>query len=348
MDLRPTPEQEQLVATFAALFAKHATPEHVRAAEPRGFDPALWEQLLDLGVVTMGVGEPAGGWGASLLDLALVTEQLGRVVAPAPVAEAQAAARLLERLPGDAAAATLASVVDDGRLVTLALSRSTRMVPAAAVADAAIVPSEDALLLVPLGDGVATPVANLGSMPVADLAADAIVGPEVIVLARGPEAAAAHGAAVDDWLALTAAALVGLGQRALEIGVAYVKERHAWGVPIGSFQAVAHRLADSATALDGAQLVAREAAWAATARPERHGELAAMAFGLAYEAARDASYRSLHFHGGYGFMMEYAIQLYYRRARAWATVFGGPTYHHRRIADKRYGPLPTASGSVVA
>ena len=151
------------------------------------------------------------------------------------------------------------------------------------------------------------------------------------------EGCAAFETALDEWLLLTAAALVGLGARSLEIGVEYVKEREAFGVPIGSFQAVAHRLADSATALDGARLLAYEAAWAVEDDPGRATELAALAFAFAAEAARDASYRSLHFHGGYGFMMEYDIQLFWRRARAWTNVWAEPAAGYRRAADARYG-----------
>ena len=68
-----------------------------------------------------------------------------------------------------------------------------------------------------------------------------------------------------------------------------------------------------------------------------------MAFAYAAESARDATYRSLHFHGGYGFMMEYDVQLYYRRARAWANVFAEPRLVYRRAADRRYGPVGEAS-----
>jgi alkylation response protein AidB-like acyl-CoA dehydrogenase len=175
-------------------------------------------------------------------------------------------------------------------------------------------------------------------MPLADVdvnrAADA--------LATGARGRDAFEAALDDFLVLTAAALVGVGARALEIGVEYVKERKAWGVPVGSFQSVAHRLADAATAMDGARLLAYEAAWAADAEPARAPELAALAFAFAHESARDATYRSLHYHGGYGFMTEYDVQLYWRRARAWANVFAEPRLVYRRAADHRYGRVVTA------
>jgi alkylation response protein AidB-like acyl-CoA dehydrogenase len=337
MDLRLTDEQTQLVDAFASLYAKHSTPELVRAAEKVGFDPGLWERLGELGAVPMAVAESAGGWGATFLDLALAAEQQGRFVAPVPAIETQVAARLLERV-GEPASAALADALSGDRLVTFA-PRAARaggaeLVPAGAIADDAVVLVGDALVVVPL-DGRRTVVENLGSMPLADI--ELAAAPTV--LASGAQAHALHDRAVDEWLALTAAALVGVAARALEIGVEYVKERKAWGVPIGSFQAVAHRLADCATAVDGARLLAYEAAWAVDEQPGRAGELAAMAFSFAYETARDATYRSLHFHGGYGFMMEYDIQLYYRRARAWANVFTNPEEGYLRVADRRYGPV---------
>jgi alkylation response protein AidB-like acyl-CoA dehydrogenase len=336
MDLRLSPEQDQLVDAFVGLYSKHSSPEQVRAVEATGFDPDLWPRLIDLGIVAMAVGEQQGGWGASFLDLAVVAEQQGRFVAAAPAIETQVAARVLAAL-GDAGAGPLADALTGDRMITFA-PRAARhgvagLVPAGSVADDAVVLAGDRLLLVPL-DGACTVVENLASMPLADVA----IAESAVVLAEGADARAAHDHAVDEWMGLTGAALVGIAARALEIGVEYVRERKAWGVPIGTFQAISHRLADSAAAIDGARLLAYEAGWAADDQPERAAELAAMAFAFAYETARDATYRSLHFHGGYGFMMEYDIQLYYRRARGWANVFADPEHGYRRVAEQRYGP----------
>lgn len=337
MDLRLSAEQTQLVDAFAGLYARHATPEHVRASEKVGFDPGLWERLGEVGVVPMAVDADAGGWGATFLDLALVAEQQGRSVAPVPAIETQVAARLLAAL-GSVGATSLADALAGDRLVTFspgaARGSTSILVPAGSVADDAVLLAGDELLLVPL-EGHRTVVENLASMPLADIAVPA----GCTVLASGPAALDAHQRAVDEWLALTAAALVGIAARALEIGVEYTTGRHAWGVPIATFQAISHRLADSAAAIDGARLLAYEAAWAVDEQPERSAELAAMAFAFAYETARDITYRSLHFHGGYGFMMEYDIQLLYRRARGWANVFEDPEAVYRRVADRRYGPV---------
>jgi alkylation response protein AidB-like acyl-CoA dehydrogenase len=332
MDLRPSDEQQQLVEAFKDLYEDASSPDRVRAAEPVGHSTELWDRLVATGAVEMAVPEPAGG-GASLLDLALVAEQHGRHVAPAPLIEAQVAARLLSRL--STATDTLASALSGQQLVTMAV-RPTRdgvatLVPAAAVSQAALVLDGERLLLVPVPADVRH-VVNTGAMPLADLT----VGDNATELATGGDALTAYATALDEWRALTAAALVGIASRALEIGVAYVKERQAFGQPIGGFQGVAHRLADRATEVDGAQLLAREAAWAAAEDPQRAPELAAMSFGFAADTARDTTYYALHFHGGYGFMLEYDAQLYFRRARAWSGVLGEPRDAYRRVADLRY------------
>src|SRR4051812_25695148 len=102
MDLRPSDEQQQLVEAFASLYEDAAPPDRVRSAEPVGHLPELWDRLVATGAIEMAVPEDAGGGGASLLDLALVAEQHGRAVAPAPLIEAQVAARLLSRVPAAA------------------------------------------------------------------------------------------------------------------------------------------------------------------------------------------------------------------------------------------------------
>ena len=125
------------VRSFAGLLTKGSA----RASEPSGFDPELWSSLVATGVVEMAVPEEAGGGGASMVDLALVAEQVGRFLAPAPVIEAQVAARLLGAVPD--------------QLVTFA-PRPGSLVPAGAVADAVVTADG---LFAPIVER--TPVANL-------------------------------------------------------------------------------------------------------------------------------------------------------------------------------------------
>ena len=131
------------------------------------------------------------------------------------------------------------------------------------------------------------------------------------MLAAGARRSRTHEHAVDEWRVLTAGALVGLAGAALELGVEYAKQRQQFGVPIGSFQAIAHRLADVATAVDGAQLLVREAAWAADeGEPDADGARADGVPVRGAETAQRTTAAALHVHGGYGFTLEYDIQLY--------------------------------------
>jgi alkylation response protein AidB-like acyl-CoA dehydrogenase len=334
MDLNLSGEQQQLVDAFGALYAKESSTERVRAAEPLGHDPNLWARLKENGAVEMAVDEDSGGSGASLLDLALVAEQHGRYLGPAPLVEAQVAARLLARIGSDAARKALAPVLDGTRLVTMALHPPPAgvlpLVPAGAVCDDVIfLDGRRIALFTP--DTKRQAVGNIGSLPLADLEVPA----SMVVLASGEGAERLFEEARREWMILMANALVGIGTRSIEIGVEYVKERKAFGVPIGTFQAVSHGLAAAVTAVEGGMLLAREAAWSAEVEPERTPELAPLAFGFNAESAREASYRSLHYHGGYGFMVEYDIQLYFRRAKAWPSQFVEPDVAFGQAAAHR-------------
>ncbi len=350
MQLLPSEDQQQLIDAFAALYAKESSPERVRAAEPLGFDERLWQQLFDTGVVSMAVDESHGGWGATMVDLTLVAEQHGRALGAAPLVEAQVAARILARLGAED---VLAEMLDGSRLAAVSLRPAREgvvpLVPAGAVATDVVVRVGDDLVLAPIGDpresGGRTLPENMGAMALADLVLPPVAG--LTVLASGAEAIRALEAARDDWFVLTAATLAGMARRCVEIGVDYTRERHAFGRPIGSFQAISHRLADSAAAAEGSELLAREAAWAALADPSRFPLLAPMAFAFAAETARDASYRTLHFHGGYGFMLEYDIQLYWRRSRAWANVVMSPARAYRLAGERRLAAT-VACGTAAA
>ena len=336
MDFALSSDQQLLVGSFDALLGKQSRPEEVRAAEPIGFDAALWQSLRRLEPVAMAVPEDSGGWGASVLDLCLIGESLGRHCAPVPVIETQVTARLLARLGRD----TVVEPLLAGGVATTAphpvLRRHgaaagiARLVPAGAVAGLVLV-REGAQLRALRPDPVPVPVPNLASLPLADVPAD---GGEVLL--TGPGALEAFETAVDEWLLLTASALVGLSASALALAVGYAGERTAFGKPIGAFQGIAHRLADVATGIDGARVLVHEAAWSADEGLAAAAERACMAFAFASDVARQATYWAMHTLGGYGVMLEHDAQLYFRRARGWAAVYGDAEAAYRRVAARRY------------
>lgn len=305
-----TDTEHELRKTFGAFFSREAGAERVRAAEaadPPGFDVDLWSRVRRLGVPDLAVE------GATVADLAALAEEYGRALAPIPLVETLVARRLLGRVPAERRPG-----LDEGALVTVALRPAVEgvaaFVPAGAIASAVIALDAGALVLV-RGASVAAAGPSVAAAPLADWDVR-----DATVLLDGEPARVAYAAALDDWRVLMAAALVGLARRALELGVEYAKVRHQFGVPIGSFQSIQHRLADAAARLDAAALLTRRATTADPLAPER----VAMAYLSAIRAAREAAGLSLHVHGGYGFMVEYDIQLYFRRATGWPLTLGDP------------------------
>ena len=299
-----------LDAAFATFFAKESPSERVRAAEPLGFDPSLWSHLRGLGVPELAVGADR----ASLATLATLVRCGGRALAPVPMVEAFVANRLL-----DGFGACDARVASGKEIATIAVRPAGAgvwsLVPAGAVASVVVGMDGDDLVVVrspPPGSGAA----NLGATPLADRSVEG----KRTVLATGPGAREAHASALDDLRILLGASLVGLGRGALERSIAYAGERRQFGVPIGSFQSIQHLLADVGTALDGATLLVERAASDDTYQDV----LAPISAWVAGRAARDVAGANLHVHGGYGFMLEYDAQLYFRRAMAWSLALGDP------------------------
>jgi alkylation response protein AidB-like acyl-CoA dehydrogenase len=339
MDLNLTDEQHEVVSAVRAFLTDRCTPDVVRASEPDGFDQGLWSALCGLAGPAVGVSEKLGGGGASLLDLELICEQIGSFLAPVPFIDGAVAARILASV-GSPGATYLDRLIDEPSAVSTvalhpAVDGTVTLVPSGSVAGLVVAMDADELVAV-TGERDGLVRGNLGSSPLADRA---IRIPGRSVLATGDIARATYGQAIDEWRTLTSGALVGLGEAALTLGVEYAKNRHQFGAPIGSFQSIARDLADAATLVDGARLLAREAAWAQTEDEEQFASLASMAFLFATRAARRASNVALHVHGGYGFTLEYDIQLYYRRAEAWPLGLGDPRRGVAQLADALFGPV---------
>jgi len=334
MDLGLSGEQADTQELIRRLLAD-AGPAAARAAEPLGFDPVLWKRLATSGICGMGL--PDGG-DAGLDLLIVVAEALGRSLAPVPVIEHTVAGRLLARLAPESP--HLADIVSGDAICTLGLAPAVggraRLVPAGAVADIALVLEGDELIALVGQPGAAA--ANLADAPVADRRRT----PDDAVVASGEPARLAYDDAVDEWRVLTAGALVGVGQGAFDLTLDYVKQRHQFGRPIGSFQALQHGLAELVPMLDGGRLLTHEAAWALqTGERSQRGasgpELAVMALCFTGETAREVSARAIQYHGGYGYALEQDAQLYYRRSRGWSLAIGSVAGELTVLADRTWG-----------
>jgi alkylation response protein AidB-like acyl-CoA dehydrogenase len=333
-DFSLSDEQVALRDTFASFYAKECPTTVVRAAEPLGFDARLWGRLAELGVTTLGVPESLGGDGAGLVELVLIAEEYGRVLAPVPFVETTVAGRLLAAAGGPAGRPWLDGMTTGRQIVTVALhgvpTGERQLVPAGAVCDAVVARDGQALVLVSDPDAPRA-VANQACAPLAwwTVGGDHAVR---LVLAEGDDARRCFSRALLEWKLLTAAALVGLADAVLARAVEYARTRHAFGVPIGSFQAVSHPLVDVRIGVDAAQRLVWKAAWFAEHEPPEAARLASMAWVYACAVATLAVKTGLHVHGGIGFTMESDVQLFFRRAKGWATIAGDPRRELQSLA----------------
>ena len=328
MDLTLDADQESTRELLRRLLAQEVPSSVVREAEPLGHSPALWATLAGAGIPGMGMAAELGGGGAGLPMLVVAALEAGRVMAPVPLVEHLVATRVIAALdPGHPALADLVAGAAIAAFAPVAVTAGrAALVPGGAVADV-VVALDDADLVACHGAAPGAATRNHASAP---LAGRDLRPMDRRLLASGPAGAATFADAGAEWRVLTAATLAGLAAAALDLAVAYVKERHQFGVPIGSFQGIQHGLADLPGPVAGAELLTHEAAWAlatSSAAPTgaRGAELAVMAFVFASGVARATTAAAVQYHGGYGVAEEYDAQLLYRRARGWSLVAGDPS-----------------------
>ncbi|MGW0183217.1 acyl-CoA dehydrogenase family protein [Nocardia sp. NPDC003345] len=326
-------DQSELQATYAKFFKTRCPLEVVRAAEATGFDKNLWEQLCGTGATTMALPESAGGDGATLVDLTLVAEELGRNIAPVPWIDHICASRLLARwgaLSADGGAAIV-----EGREIAALEPRigrvsGTRLIPAGAVADHIVIREGDEI--VRLGfDTRPARVDNIGRLPMAWI--DPAAADRRTVLAAGAEAVAQYDRALDEWRVLTAAALVGLVEETLRIAAEFATTRYTMGVPISTLQGISHPLASIAITVEGARNLARRASWFLEFEPDAQRALAPAAFVYMAEEAPRAATMAVHVQGGLGVAAESAASAYLLRAKGWPLAAGDAAAAAARTAE---------------
>jgi alkylation response protein AidB-like acyl-CoA dehydrogenase len=347
MNLHLSDDQNLLKESFERFFQTESSIARVRAAEPLGFDRALWDGLLEIGALTMRAPAHAGGGDLSLFDAALLMDQAGRTLASAPIVEGVVVARLLASIDHPVARAWWKSFSGGKKIVMPALhdvaARPAQVIPGGAVADAVIGLDGDRLILVTATRPPVSPP-NLGASPITTWA---LAGPqpsgERHELARGKPARAAFAAALEEWKLLTAATLAAIALRALEMAAAYSRERSQFGKPIGTYQGISHPLANLVTDAEGAQLLTWRAIWNVAHDTPDVAATISMAYWWAADTAGRAVAQSLHTFGGYGLSLEYDIQLYHRRAKSMALVWGDPQDELNRVGERLWKNISPAA-----
>ena len=359
-------EQGQLRDAVAAFCAEHIDESAVRAqmeSDPP-FDAKVWARLgSELGVLGLSVPESRGGVGGSLVDQAVAVEQLGAALACGPLFGTVylAIPALVAASESAENSALLEPLMDGSRTAAFAVTDTAGAFDPATVHVEAASTHQDWTLtgtverVVDAGAADVLLVAANGPHGVALFAVDTdaagvhrtvrttldLTRPQADVdmrdaparLVAGPdEAERVIGHALQVGSALLAVEQVGAATHLLDLTVQYAKSRLQFGRPIGSFQAVKHRLADDLVALEHAKSTAYHAIWALTDGSDDPGLAVGIAAAICSDALTRIAADTIQVHGGIGFTWEHQAHLYYKRAYTDAALLGSPEQHRDRIA----------------
>lgn len=298
-------ERQMLRETVAALVAKHAGPAAVRAAleSERGYDESLWRLLCEqVGAAALVIPEELGGAGGELADAAAVLQELGRALVPSPLLGTTLAELALLSAP-EPDATTLGSLAEGAAIGALVLDADY------------VVNGDIADVVVAVEDGRLSRWTRFSAQAVATM------DPTRRLARMQPEETEAIGAdpgLADKAAVLLAAEQIGAAERCLQLTVEYAKDRVQFGRPIGSFQALKHRMADLYVTVAAAKAVASDACDDATPIKAAAARLAAT------EALNIVAAEGIQLHGGIAITWEHDMHLYFKRAHGSAHLLDSP------------------------
>jgi alkylation response protein AidB-like acyl-CoA dehydrogenase len=317
-----TKERELLRETVRGIVTKHAGPEEVREAmaSERGYDESLWKLLCEqVGAAALVVPEEFGGAGGELADAATVLSELGRGLVPTPLL-GTTLAELALLAADDVDADTMARLAEGTAIGAVVFDPN--YVVNGDIADVVVAVDDERLREEHQARGRITRWTTFTSLRVNTM------DPTRRLARVTPRSTAQLG--TDPGIADTASILlaveqIGAAERCLELTVEYTKQRVQFGRPIGSFQALKHRMADLYVAISAARAVVDDA----VADPS--STTAALARVAATEAFDAVAAEAIQMHGGIAITWEHDIQLYFKRAHASAQLLGPTRDHLRRL-----------------
>jgi alkylation response protein AidB-like acyl-CoA dehydrogenase len=328
MDFDLNDEQKQIKQVAHDLLSARSPWAKVReAAEAGRYEPSLWSELVELGWPGIAVSSEHGGQGLGAVELVVLLEELGYACAATPFLSTATAAAVIDATGTDKQRARWLPGLASGELTA---GIGTRELAADAEEGAVIV-------LLDGDDAILVDAAQADIEPLVSIDATrrfATVAGEGETLGSG---------AADRVRVALSSELVGVCQRALDMTLEYVKDRKQFGVPVGSFQAVAHRCAQMLLYTESGRSATYFAAWAVDADPERLPEAAALAAAATADGGREVTGSAIQAHGGIGFTWEADVHWLYKRAQLDRALLGGAQRHRAALA--RHG---TARISGVA
>ncbi|WAP50493.1 acyl-CoA/acyl-ACP dehydrogenase [Arthrobacter sp. ATA002] len=362
MDFSLTDEQNELARTARAVLSRHATSAAVRAAaaSETGYDVDLWRVLTEeVGVASLAIPEEYGGAGVTWFETGLVLEALGYSLAPSPLlgSAVLGAAAILESDDEDAKQRLLPGIAEGSSIAALAWADGHGQWNTASPSGLAATAGETWTL-----EGTATLVLDGGSADTIIAVAATPDGPGLFEVLDAGAVGRVNTPAVDTTLRFStltfsgvparllradaAPALerirdiavvavsclqVGTAQRGLDMSVEYSKQRVQFGRPIGSFQALKHRMADMLLQVETARTTAWAAAWSAGTDAAELPERAAAAAAWCSDALDHVASETVQLHGGIAITWEHDAQLVFKRAHATGQLFGAAREHRRRL-----------------
>jgi len=311
-------ERELLRETVAALVTKHASPGAVRTAieSERGYDESLWQLLCEqVGAAALVIPEELGGAGGELADAATVLQELARALVPSPLLGTTLAELALLAAP-EPDTETLAALAEGASIGALVLDADY------------VVNGDIADVVVGAADGQLSRWTRFTAQPAATMdltrrlaRVEPEAGSEITVL--GPDPGLAATAAI-----LLAAEQIGAAERCLDLTVEYAKSRVQFGRPIGSFQALKHRMADLYVAVSAARAVVTDACSDPTPTNAATARLAAS------EALCNVASEGIQLHGGIAITWEHDMHLYFKRAHGSAHLLESPRELLRQLESE--------------
>jgi alkylation response protein AidB-like acyl-CoA dehydrogenase len=325
MDFRLNEDQISLQKAARDFLSKESTPDVVRSAfeSPDGDAPELYKKMADLGWLGVAVPERHGGLGLGLVEQAVLLEEMGYVDAPG--AYFSTACMAIPALLAFDAGDLLPPLIEGSVKATLV--QDPRFVLDGGIADAFVAARGEEVVWVERAEAEVTPHKTVdGTRRTASVSIPDGSGRE---LGR----AADLGRVIDSATALLCAESVGGMQKALDMTVAYVKERQQFGRTIGSFQAIKHRLAEALVKVESSRSAAYYAAWANQAGSPDASYATSVAKAYSSEAFLSVAGEAIQLHGGLGYTWEHDSHLWFKRAAANSELLGSPAYHRRRALE---------------
>lgn len=345
MDFDLDDEQRELRDTARRFLEREAPISYARQMmdDERGYRDEVWKQMAELGWLALTLPEEHGGLGMGDIALAILQIEMGRVVLPGPFFSTVLAARAVARcasdeqrsrlLPRVASGDLLLTFGHDGRVDVRdgLLAGSRRFVTDGHVAELVLTPAHlegDEAWLVLAEPSSRRTIATIDRTRVlTEVSFDGSTFERVGSSTRDDVHDVLRRGAV-----LLAAEMLGCAERALELATEYAKQRVQFGKPIGSFQAVKHRLADMLVDVESMRNAVYYAAWALERDNAEAPIAASMTKAFCSDAAPRVTAGAIQVHGGIGFTWEHDAHLFYKRATTDAAAFGDATFHREVVA----------------